>query len=101
MACFLIWSALLALACFCVDFFWFDFGDLSPITLMAFCELTPLRHVSFPAGKTTLPAEVAGVNSRRAAHQWERRARRLCPHCRFLAIVIAMFPEQAIVPPVC
>jgi hypothetical protein len=27
------WLALLALDCFCEDFFWFDFGDLSPIIL--------------------------------------------------------------------
>ncbi len=26
-----LFLALLALACFCEDFFWFDFGDLSPI----------------------------------------------------------------------
>jgi hypothetical protein len=25
------WSALLALACFWFDFFWLDFGDLSPM----------------------------------------------------------------------
>jgi hypothetical protein len=56
---------LLALACFCEDFFWFDLGDLSPIMLMAFGELTPLGHVSFSAGKSTLPAGVAAVNNRR------------------------------------
>jgi hypothetical protein len=28
------WLALLALTCFCVDFFWLDFGDLSPITFI-------------------------------------------------------------------
>jgi hypothetical protein len=27
------WLALLALDCFCEDFFWLDFGDLSPIIL--------------------------------------------------------------------
>jgi len=27
------WLALLALDCFCDDFFWLDFGDLSPIIL--------------------------------------------------------------------
>lgn len=31
MACFFFWSAELAAACFCVDFFWFALGDLSPI----------------------------------------------------------------------
>jgi hypothetical protein len=45
MACFFFSSALLALACFCVDIFWFDFGDLSPIILIFFRELTYLRHV--------------------------------------------------------
>ena len=50
-ACFFFWSALLAMACFCVDFFWFDFGDLSPIIVIVFCALTPLRHVSFAEGK--------------------------------------------------
>lgn len=33
MAAFFFWSALLAMACFCEVFFWFDFGDLSPIML--------------------------------------------------------------------
>jgi hypothetical protein len=42
-------DALLALTCFCVDFFWFDFGDLSPICFY-FYGLTRLRHVSFSAG---------------------------------------------------
>ena len=35
-ACFFCWSALLALVCFCEDFFWFDFGDLSPMSLIFF-----------------------------------------------------------------
>lgn len=30
-ACFFFWSALLAAACFWVDFFWLDFGDRSPM----------------------------------------------------------------------
>jgi hypothetical protein len=30
---FFFWSALLTLTCFCEDFFWLDFGDLSPIIL--------------------------------------------------------------------
>jgi hypothetical protein len=43
-ACFFFWSALLALDCFCVDFFWLDFGDLSP---MMFNFLIP--RVNSPA----------------------------------------------------
>ncbi|HEX4121019.1 MAG TPA: hypothetical protein VH619_10415 [Verrucomicrobiae bacterium] len=34
-ACFFFSFALLALDCFCVDFFWFDFGDLSPIIMLS------------------------------------------------------------------
>ena len=30
-ACCFFWLLEVALTCFCVDFFWFDFGDLSPI----------------------------------------------------------------------
>ena len=36
-AAFFFAAALLALACFCEDFFCVDFGDLSPITLILFC----------------------------------------------------------------
>ncbi len=42
-ACFFLSSALLAMTCFCVDFFWFDFGDLSPM-IFGF-----LVRVDFPA----------------------------------------------------
>ena len=38
-ACFFCSSALLAFDCFCVDFFWFDFGDLSPIILLFFLRV--------------------------------------------------------------
>jgi hypothetical protein len=34
----------LALSCFCVVFFWFAFGDLSPIIMLLFVALTRLRH---------------------------------------------------------
>lgn len=61
MACFFFWSAMLAAACFCEDFFWFDFGDLSPI-IFIFCALTHLRHVSFSEGKLIMPAGKAIVN---------------------------------------
>ena len=40
-ACFFASAALLALACFCVDFFWFDFGDLSPMILFWFLRFNP------------------------------------------------------------
>lgn len=36
-ACFFARSALLSLVCFWEDFFWFDFGDLSPMSLIFFC----------------------------------------------------------------
>ena len=36
-ACFFFWSALLTWACFCEDFFWLDFGDLSPMIFIFFC----------------------------------------------------------------
>lgn len=38
----LCWSALLTFACFCEDFFWLDFGDLSPMVLL-------VLRVEFPA----------------------------------------------------
>ena len=43
-ASFFFWAALSALDFCCVDFFWLDFGDLSPIILLLFCVLTGLRH---------------------------------------------------------
>lgn len=49
-ACFFFWSAVLALACFCVDFFCVDFGDLSPIFVMCYCGFIYLRHISFSEG---------------------------------------------------
>jgi hypothetical protein len=54
-------SALLALACFCEDFFWLDFGDRSPIILF-FLRLIHLRYVSFSEGTHILPAGVVIVN---------------------------------------
>ncbi len=33
--------ALLALDCFCVDFFWLDLGDLSPIIFTFFTQVLP------------------------------------------------------------
>jgi hypothetical protein len=39
--------ALEALAVFCEDFLFVDFGDLSPIILFCFYELTDLRHDYF------------------------------------------------------
>lgn len=61
-ACFFLCSALVALACFCVDFFWFDFGDLSPMVFNFLLQLTHLRHVSFSGGKAILPAKAVDVN---------------------------------------
>ncbi|MFM2082976.1 MAG: hypothetical protein RL380_1667, partial [Verrucomicrobiota bacterium] len=42
-----LFLALLTLAFFCVDFFWLDFGDLSPMVLIFFCGLTRRRHEKF------------------------------------------------------
>jgi hypothetical protein len=71
---FFFWSALLTLACFCEDFFWLDFGDLSPITFIFFCGLTRLRHDSFTAGKAIVLAGVAIVNDGRE-FIWPARVR--------------------------
>ena len=65
MDCFFTCSAWLALACFCADFFWFDFGDLSPIILIVFCVLTPLRHVGFSEGQVNMLPGAVTVNGRR------------------------------------
>ena len=43
-ASFFFWAALSALDFCCVDFFWLDFGDLSPIILLLFFALIGLRH---------------------------------------------------------
>ena len=61
-ACFFFWSALLAMACFCDDFFWLDFGDLSPITMILLCWLTCRRHISFAAGRRIIRAGAPFVN---------------------------------------
>lgn len=65
-ACFFCCSALLALDCFCEDFFWFDFGDLSPMCFAFFSELTDLRNRCFPTGAITLRAAARNVNDGRA-----------------------------------
>ena len=61
-ACFFFWSLLFALDCFCEDFFWLDFGDLSPMILMYFCGLTHLRHDSFSEGTQSLTVKKGKVN---------------------------------------
>src|ERR1039458_4696127 len=43
-SCFFFSAAVLALDVCCLDFFWFDFGDLSPIIFLCFFALTDLRH---------------------------------------------------------
>ena len=60
-ACFFT-TAVLALVCFCVVFFWLDFGDLSPIMLAFYCGLTHLRNVSFSEGKAIMLGERVLVN---------------------------------------
>jgi hypothetical protein len=64
-AVFFCCSALLALACFCEDFFWLDFGDRSPIILILFRGLIHLRHVSFSEGMFSMPAGAGIVNDGR------------------------------------
>ena len=54
---------LLALDCFWEDFFWLDFGDLSPIILY-WCRLTGRRNFSFSAGSCILLALAGFVNNR-------------------------------------
>jgi len=61
-ACFFFSSALLVLACFWFDFFWFDFGDLSPIIFVFFSGLIHLRHVSFSGGRLIMHGGVYIVN---------------------------------------
>lgn len=61
-ACFFFWSALLAMACFCDDFFWLDFGDLSPIIFIFFCGFIHLRHDSFSEGKVIMLSKAVIVN---------------------------------------
>ncbi len=36
--CCFVFEALLALVCFCADFFWFAFGDLSPMVLFGYFD---------------------------------------------------------------
>lgn len=43
-------AALLALACFCVDFFWLDFGDLSPIGRVMVVRIDVPAAWKFPRG---------------------------------------------------
>jgi hypothetical protein len=47
---FFAWAELLALACFCEDFFWFAFGDLSPMVVVLwlglFAVARPSGHAS-------------------------------------------------------
>jgi hypothetical protein len=61
-AAFFFWLALSACACFWFDFFWFDFGDLSPIIFISFNWLIHLRHVSFSGGAFMMLGGVVIVN---------------------------------------
>lgn len=65
-ACFFFWSALLAAACFCEDFFWLDFGDLSPMGFVWFCDLPAGRNVSFSVRVRTVSSVEMAVNVGRA-----------------------------------
>lgn len=64
-ACFFLLAAVLALDCFCVDFFWLDFGDRSPIILIFFRGLIHLRHGSFSEGRIIMLSPAAIVNDGR------------------------------------
>jgi hypothetical protein len=61
-AAFFFWLALSARACFWFDFFWFDFGDRSPIIVVSFNWLIHLRHVSFSGGVFIMLGGVVVVN---------------------------------------
>ena len=66
-ACRFFWSTRAALACFCDDFFWFAFGDLSPMVLSFWSVLSHLRHVSFSGGRVSLRAARVIVNAEHTA----------------------------------
>lgn len=56
------WLALLVLASFWPDFFWFAFGDLSPITFILVLRLTRLRHEIFSEGNPIVLVALMIVN---------------------------------------
>lgn len=64
-ACFFCCSALLALDCFCEDFFWVALGDLSPMGWPFNCALTGLRNLCFPAVGGSLRMAEGNVNDGR------------------------------------
>jgi hypothetical protein len=66
------WFALLVLACFCEDFFWLDFGDLSPIIFSFGCWSTRLRHGIFSEGNHIVLARAAFVNGGEGISQRRR-----------------------------
>ena len=88
-ACFFFSSALLVLDCFWFDFFWLDFGDLSPINVLIGCELTHLRHDSFSEGRSNMVAGAVIVNDGGKIIWRERQPQPL----RLLPIVVAIPPE--------
>ena len=59
------WLALLTLTCFWEDFFWLDFGDLSPMILFFFNGLTRLRHFIFSGGAGIVRVRAVIVNDGR------------------------------------
>ena len=64
MACCFFLSALLAWDCFWEDFFWFAFGDLSPMVLWFSSGLSHLRLIHSSDGDATLRASAETVNDR-------------------------------------
>lgn len=63
-ACFFFEAAALDLVCFCVDFFFVAFGDLSPMMVCFLLRLTRRRHVRFAASAAIMRDEAAAVNDR-------------------------------------
>lgn len=64
-SCFFFSAAVLALDVCCLDFFWFDFGDLSPIIFLFFFALTDLRHNWFRLSEIIVVPVTTIVKQRR------------------------------------
>ena len=75
-ACFFFWSAALVAACFCEAFFWFDFGDLSPMILAFFPTLTGPAECLFLRRDGTLALTTRVV--KRDGDSWDKRDGEVC-----------------------
>src|ERR1039457_2332070 len=83
-SCFFFSAAVLALDVCCLDFFWFDFGDLSPIIFLCFFALTDLRHNWFRLREIIVVPLTTIVKQRRLIRAFLLRR---C-HCRPLQKVV-------------